>query len=199
MMKEGVIVIKRMDFITIAIVLCAMLLVGVSLLISGCTRPTYDTDDIDGGVQHSEDTGAPKTISSTQIISFHCEFSTTDLMMDSSPIAGRYHTLHAESSGANYEARGGGTVYDEREFKPDEAFFDALQKIVAKYDFAQYNGQYYTVSGLPPDYGAKLNIQYDSGESIQCSNNQSCFIPLEAMEELVSLFYPDNSTNQERE
>ena len=199
MMKEGLIVIKRMDFITIAIVFCAMLLMGVPLLISGCTRPTYDTDDIDGGVQHSEDTGAPKTISSTKIISFHCEFSTTDLMMDSSPIAGRYHTLHAESSGANYEARGGGTVYDEREFKPDEAFFDALQKIVAKYDFAQYNGQYYTVSGLPPDHGAKLNIQYDSGESIQCSNNQSCFIPLEAMEEIVSLFYPDNSTNQERE
>ena len=199
MMKEGLIVIKRMDFITIAIVFCAMLLVGVPLLISGCTRPTYDTDDIDGGVQHSEDTGAPKTIYSTKIISFHCEFSTTDLMMDSSPIAGRYHTLHAESSGANYEARGGGTVYDEREFKPDEAFFDALQKIVAKYDFAQYNGQYYTVSGLPPDHGAKLNIQYDSGESIQCSNNQSCFIPLEAMEEIASLFYPDNSTNQERE
>ena len=199
MMKEGLIVIKRMDFITIAIVFCAMLLMGVPLLISGCTRPTYDTDDIDGGVQHSEDTGAPKTIYSTKIISFHCEFSTTDLMMDSSPIAGRYHTLHAESSGANYEARGGGTVYDEREFKPDEAFFDALQKIVAKYDFAQYNGQYYTVSGLPPDHGAKLNIQYDSGESIQCSNNQSCFIPLEAMEEIASLFYPDNSTNQERE
>ena len=199
MMKEGLIVIKRMDFITIAIVFCAMLLMGVPLLISGCTRPTYDTDDIDGGVQHSVDTGALKTIYSTKIISFHCEFSTTDLMMDSSPIAGRYHTLHAESSGANYEARGGGTVYDEREFKPDEAFFDALQKIVAKYDFAQYNGQYYTVSGLPPDHGAKLNIQYDSGESIQCSNNQSCFIPLEAMEEIVNLFYPDNSTNQERE
>ena len=198
-MKEGVIVIKRIDFITIAIVFCAMLLVGVPLLISGCTRPTYDTDDIDGGVQHSEDTGAPKTISSTKIISFHCEFSTTDLMMDSSPIAGRYHTLYAESSGATYEARGGGTVYDKREFTPDEAFFDALQQIVAKYDFAQYNGQYYTVSGLPPDYGAKLNIQYDSGESIQCSNNQSCFIPLEAMEEIVSLFYPDNSTNQEQE
>ena len=199
MMKEGLIVIKRMDFITIAIVLCAMLLVGVPLLISGCTRPTYDTDDIDGGVQHSEDTGAPKTIYSTKIISFHCEFSTTDLMMDSSPIAGRYYTLHAESSGANYEARGGGTVYNEREFTPDEAFFDVLQQIVAKYDFAQYNGQYYSVSGLPPDHGAKLNIQYVSGESIQCSNNQSCFIPLEAMEELVSLFYPHDSTNQEQE
>ena len=194
--EERVIVIKRMDFITIAIMLCTMLLVGVPLLISGCAKPSHDTDDIDGGVQHSVDTGAPKTISSTKIISFHCEFSTTDLMMDSSPIAGRYHTLHAESSGANYEARGGGTVYNEREFTPDEAFFDVLQQIVAKYDFAQYNGQYYTVSGLPPDHGAKLDIQYDSGESIRCSNNQSCFIPLEAMEELVDLFYP---IHQEKE
>ena len=197
--EERVIVIKRMNFITIAIMLGAMLLVGVPVLLSGCTRPSHDTDDIDGGVQHAVDTDAPKTITSTQIISFHCEFSTTDLMMDSSPIAGRYYTLHAESGGANYEARGGGTVYDERKFAPDEAFFDGLQKLVAKYDLAQYNGQYYTVSGLPPDYGAKLNIQYDSGESIQCSNNQSCFIPLEAMEELVNLFYPDNSTNQEQE
>ena len=176
-----------------------MLLVGVPLLIFGCAKPSHDTDDIDGGVQHSVDTDAPKTIISTKIISFHCEFSTTDLMMDSSPIAGRYHTLHAESSGANYEARGGGTVYNEREFTPDEAFFDALQQIVAKYDFAQYNGQYYTVSGLPPDHGAKLDIQYDSGESICSANNQSCFIPLKAMEELVSLFYPHNSTNQEQE
>ena len=191
--------IKRMNFITIAIMLCTMLLVGVPLLIFGCAKPSHDTDDIDGGVQHCVDTGAPKTISSTKIISFHCEFSTTDLMMDSSPIAGRYHTLHAESSGANYEARGGGTVCNEREFTPDEAFFDVLQQIVANYDFAQYNGQYYTVSGLPPDHGAKLDIQYDSGESICSANNQSCFIPLKAMEELVSLFYPHNSTNQEQE
>ena len=190
MMKERVIVIKRMDFITIAIMLCTMLLVGVPLLISGCAKASHNTDDIDGGVQHSVDTGAPKTISSTKIISFHCEFSATDLMLDSSPVAGRYHTLHAEQSNGNYEARGGGTVYNEREFTPDEAFFDALQKIVAKYDFAQYNGQYYTVSGLPPDHGAKLDIQYDSGESICSANNQSCFIPLEAMEELVDLFYP---------
>lgn len=191
--------IKRMDFITIGIVFCTVLLVCIPLLVSGCAKPSRDTDDIDGGVQHSVDTNAPKTIASTQIISFHCEFSATDLMLDSSPVAGRYHTLHAEQSNGNYEARGGGTVYDERKFIPDKAFFDTLQQIVAKYNFAQYNGQFYTVSGLPPDHGAKLDIQYDSGESIRCSNNQSCFIPLEAMEELVSLFYSYNSTNQEQE
>ena len=75
--EERVIVIKRMDFITIAIMLCTMLLVGVPLLIFGCAKASHDTDDIDGGVQHFVDTGAPKTISSTKIISFHCEFSTT--------------------------------------------------------------------------------------------------------------------------
>ena len=183
-----------MNFVILVIVL-----VMTMLLFSCANSPYYDTEEIDGGVRHSVDTDAPKTITSTQIISFHCEFSATDLMLDSSPIAGRYYTLHAAQDGGNYEARGGGEIYDEREFVPNEAFFEALQRIVAKYDFAQYNGQYDTVSGLPPDHGAKLDIQYDSGESIQCSNNQSCFIPLEAMEELVSHFYSDNSANQKQE
>ena len=48
--EERVIVIKRMEFITIAIMLGVMLLVGVPLLISGCAKPPHDTDDIDGGV-----------------------------------------------------------------------------------------------------------------------------------------------------
>ena len=183
-----------MNFVILVIVL-----VMTMLLFSCANSPYYDTEEIDGGVRHSVDTDAPKTITSTQIISFHCEFSATNLVLDSSPVAGRYHTLHAAQDGGSYEARGGGTVYDERKFTPDEAFFKALQQIVAKYDFAQYNGQYYTVSGLPPDHGAKLDIQYNSGESIRCSNNQSCFIPLEAMEELVRLFHSNHSANQVQE
>ena len=182
---------KRLIFITLAI--CTMLLIAVPLLISLCTKPAPDTDDIDGGVTHYVDTDAPKVIESTQIVSFHCEISATDLMTDSSPIAGRYHTLHAAPDGGSYEARGGGTVFAEREFTPNEAFFDALQQIVFQYDLAQYNGQFYTVSGLPPDLGSKLEILYTSGECIHCSNNQSCFLPLKAIEELVSLFYPNNS------
>ena len=78
-------------------------------------------------------------------------------------------------------------------------YFDELQQIVEKYDLAQYNGQFYTVSGLPPDYGVKLEILYDSGEKIRCSNNQSCFLSIEVMEELVSLFYPNDSVNLEME
>ena len=176
-----------------------LLLVSVLFLLAGCTRVTDDTDDIDGGVRHSWDTDAPKTIASTQIVSFHFEFSATDLMADSSPLAGRYHTLHAAQDGGRYEARGGGDVFVEREFVPDTTFFNALQQIVVKYDFAQYNGQFSTVSGLPPDLGAEMKILYDSGEIIRSSDNQSCFIPLEAMEELVNLFYPEHSANQEQE
>ena len=191
------ITIKRIEFILLATAVGIVFLVGIPLMLSGCKQPNRDTEDIDGGVRHQEDTDAPKVIASTQIVSFSCEFSAYDLAMDSSPIAGRYHTLYAAQNGGTYEARGGGTVYDERKFTPDKAFFDRLQQIVAKYDLAQYNGKSYTVSGLPPDYGAKLNIRYASGESIYASNNQSCFLPVEAMEDLVNLFKLENENRSE--
>ena len=165
--------------------------VGLTLL-AGCVGRA-DTDEIDGGTRHYVDENAPKTIASNQIVSFSCEFSATNLAMNDSPIAGRYYTLYAAEDGGSYEARGGGEVFGEREFTPDAEFFDALQQIVSQYDFAQFNGQFYTVAGLPPDHGAVLNIRYDSGESIRASDNQSCFIPLKAMEELVNLFNPQDS------
>ena len=37
-------------------------------------------------------------------------------------------------------------------------------------------------------YGVSLQIVYASGERISASNNQDCFLPLEAMEELEALF-----------
>lgn len=172
---------------------------GLSLL-AGCSSLfDTETDEIDGGTRHYVDEGAPKTVESTQIVSFSCEFSATDLELNSSPIAGRYYTLYAAQDGGSYEARGGGEIFGQREFTPDAEFFAALQQIVSQYDFAQYNGQFYTVAGLPPDLGAKLDIRYDSGESIRSSDNQSCFLPLEAMEELVNLFYPKDSQLSEQE
>jgi len=169
-------------------VLLLTALAGIGLLAFGCRRKPADTDDIDGGVQHYEDAGAPKVIHSTKIVSFSCQFSAYALSMDSSPVAGQYHTLYAGPDGGRYEARAGGEVREQFTFTPDGAFFDALQQLVADHAFAAYNGTTYTVSGLPPDYGAKLNIQYASGESIYASNNQSCFLPLEATEALVALF-----------
>lgn len=163
----------------------SVLVVALAALVSVLmNRKKPDTDVIDGGVQHHVDTDAPKIIVSTQITCFHCVFSTTNIMMDDSPIAGRIMTLHAEGENGYLDLRG-----REREvFSPDEGFYQQLQQIVTGYDFAQYNGQFYTVSGLPPDIGMKLEIRYASGETICASNNQSCFLPLEALEALAALF-----------
>lgn len=191
--------IKRMKFIIISVILCAVLLSVMLFFLFSRADLSHKANYLGGGVTHYVDTKAPKTINSTQIISFHCEFSTTNLAINSSPAAGRYHTLRAAQDNCSYEARVSSTIYNEKTFTPDAAFFDALQQIVSQYDFAQYNGQFYTVSGLPPNLGAKLEIQYDSGECIHSSNNQSCFIPLEAMEELVTLFNPDDSSTKEQE
>lgn len=165
-----------------------VLLVAVlsAATLMGCSGA--DTEDIDGGVRHYVDEHAPKEIESTRIVTFSCEISTYSISMNSSPAAGRYYTFYAGEDGGSYEARAGGEVFTEREFTPEDGFFEALQEIVEAYDLAQYNGQHYSVSGLPPDYGAKLDIRYDSGESIVASDNQSCFIPVKAIEELVELF-----------
>ena len=74
------------------------------------------------------------------------------------------------------------------DFTADTSFMTSLQELVSKYNFAQYNGYISKVSGLPDMYGAKLDINYASGESIYAHDNQDCFIPFEAIEEFVSFF-----------
>lgn len=158
------------------------------LFLAGCRKNQRKTDEIDGGVVHNVITDAPKQIESTQIVFFSCEFSTLDRMQEDTEIAGHYFVLYADPNGGFWESRNREDIYPKRCFVPNQAFFVELQQIVSQYDLAQYNGQHYTVSGLPPHLGIKLNIRYASGESISASDNQSCFLPLEAMEALVRLF-----------
>ena len=180
-----------MKIVRILLVIAIYML--LSLMLCSCRSKPEDTDHIDGGVQHYEDTNAPKFVKSEEITVFSCEFSATNLPLNESSIAGRYYTFYAGEDSGSFEARGDGVVYEKQSFVPDTAFFAQLQKIVAKYNLAQYNGEFYTVSGLPPDLGVKLDIQYASGENIRASNNQSCFLPIEAMEALVELFHAHNA------
>ena len=149
-------------------------------------RKQKSTDEIDGGVRHFVDTKAPKKIESTEITFFHCRFSTTDLCPEDSPIADYIVTLRAFADGGYCQLRG--RSESEKHFFPSEDFFRQLQQIVSDYQFARYNGTHYTVSGVPPNIGMELEVHYASGEYIRASNNQSCFLPLKAMEELVALF-----------
>lgn len=158
------------------------------LALTGCGKTPDPPVEEDGGKNHYTDTEAPKVIESAQIVSFSCTFSTMDIAEEDSPIAGKIFTLTFEGGKGGYAVRSRESVYLDRSFSADPAFFEALQQIVSKYDLAQYNGTFCSVAGLPPDYGADLTILYASGERIHAFDNESCFLPIQAMEELADLF-----------
>lgn len=147
----------------------------------------------DGGVRHYLDTKAPKIIASTKITHFFCEFSALTMMKSDTSLSGQIYQLEAERIGDGVQGRY--HSYDrcsKRQnvtFTAKPEFMDRLQAVVAEYDFARHNGYFYKVSGLPGQYGMELQIHYDSGEKIHATNNQSCFLPLAALEALEALFY----------
>ena len=160
----------------------------IGLVVYSCRARTKNTDVIDGGVRHREDTNAPKVIQSTKITSFSCKASAVGMMEEDTPLAGNIFKLQATEKEASYHRMVRGGSEETFSFVPDKAFLDGLQEIVAKYDFAQQNGIYYSVSGIPEHFGSKIDICYESGERISASNNQHCFLSIEALEALNDLF-----------
>ena len=165
---------------------------------SGCGVRHDNTDAVDGGVKtYNSGEDSPKTIASTEIVSFNCKFSLVAMVLEEeSQLDGRVYALSAvaEDEGIKckvdwHDRSGNG---DKSEFTADASFMEKLQEIVAKHNFAQYNGYSSRVSGLPDMYGAKLDISYASGESIYAYDNQSCFIPFEAIKDLAELFCGTN-------
>lgn len=166
-----------------AALIAAAAVTAVAVCLTAC-RKKPDTDPIDGGVRHYIDENAPKVIRSTEIVSFQCKFSTLHMLREESELAGNVYELQATAEGGCYGLR----VGEGGSFSPDADFFARLQAIVAENDLAQYNGIFHTVSGLPPDCGAELWVEYASGETIRSSDNQDCFLSVKAMTELKELF-----------
>ena len=159
----------------------------------GCGLSRRNTDHIDGGVKtYNSGEDSPKVIESTEIISFEFEVSLYNIVVEESELVGRNYNLSAVledgavKSKIKWRDRAG--AGEEHDFTADTSFMTSLQELVSKYNFAQYNGYISKVSGLPDMYGAKLDINYASGESICAHDNQDCFIPFEAIEELVEIF-----------
>lgn len=162
---------------------------------SGCGFPRRNTDNIDGGVvTRNSGEDSPKVIESTDIISFNCELSFIATVFDEeNELEGKVYKMRAVLEDNKIKAKidwhnrsGAG---DKSEFEADLSFMTKLQDIVSKYDFAQYNGYIHHVSGLPDMYGECIDIKYASGESIYASDNQSGFIPFEAIKDIVKLFH----------
>lgn len=153
-------------------------------------NPPHSEDDgpIDGGVTDNSDPNVPKSMESTQIISFDCRFSTMDIAKPGK-LGNHIYKLHAQLE--NGAVRGMYQVRDTGEthaFRVSQKFLGEVQMLVSSYSLAQYNGHDYTVAGLPDEYGAQLAVRYASRESIYANDNQDNFLPLEVMKELFNLF-----------
>jgi hypothetical protein len=157
-------------------------------------------DDIDGGVVKRYWSDAPKVIASNEITEFHSVISLISAY-HADEVGHRVYRLDAviENNAVLvrydwYDRQGNS---DRAEYKTDVDFMARLQEIVSAYDFAQYNGYYHSVSGLPDMYGETLDVVYASGERLHVYDNQSGFLPYEAIIELVMLFGAATKTDAE--
>ena len=159
---------------------------------TGCRKSSNEnTDDIDGGVINDTSYDAPKEIESTEIEFFYCEFSTLTMMNEETFLENKVYELKASlqegTVQGSYQAYAGGEGV-EKTFEAEPEFMNALQKIVKNHNLVQHNGLSYRVSGLPDQFGAVLEVEYESGERIYASHNQDNFLSIAAMEALEELF-----------
>lgn len=152
--------------------------------------PSEEPDDPgDGYREDRSDPDAPKTIESELIIAFDCRFSTMDLAEEDATLGNHIYQLQARLvDGAvrgTYQIRDTG---EEKLFRADHSFLNAVRDLVKKYGIARLNGHCVEVMGLPGDYGVDLQIVYGSGEHLDVYDNEDCVLPYEFLEELHALF-----------
>lgn len=181
-------------------ILCGLAVAaGISALLANlCRRSAVDDAEPDGGVITHYDGDVSKEIASTEIVAFSCELS---LLSFDEPEAFCGNVYRLEASLQNGAVSGQWERYDRfgaqmsDTFQSDVSFMEQLYGIVSDYGFAQYNGYYHKVSGLPEMYGVRLDIRYASGESVNAYDNQDVFLPLDAVTELIALFTSQEGTS----
>ena len=151
----------------------------------------YEGPCEDGGVRISRDADAPKEIESRTLVEFSCLVSLLSVMQEDTALPCgiyRFAAKRTEDGEGCILSYGRDLPKSEQyEKKLPLSFHDELEELIRKYAVAQYNGQYYKVSGLPYFYGASLDAAYASGEAISCYNNQDPFLPIPMVEELCRL------------
>ncbi len=178
---------KRMIWIAWIVVILA-----VVLLITYYSRNRWVTPPTGGNREDHTDLNAPKVIESTEIVEFHCEFSTLTSLESEKLGRGVYEldaVLEENMVSGKYSVHLPGEGEEDSPFEADSSFMTALQELVAEYDLARYNCLSVRVSGLPYFFGARLQVEYASGESIHACHNQSRFLSMEEIEALEALFY----------
>ena len=148
--------------------------------------------EIDGGTRIRRDTDAPKEIESRELICFSCRFSALSLMEEDTDLPRGVYDFGAARGEQGVECTvscSNPKVLDgERKEWRTDGILTEIDALLRKYNVAQHNGNYYKVSGLPDFYGAKVDAEYASGETLDCYNNQDPFLPVELVRELCRLF-----------
>ena len=151
-----------------------------------------DMIEDDGGIVKKVNVNAPKIINSTQIMIFECKFSTLAFLDLDADIGNRVYILEArlenEFVNGRYRHRSRFENNVDVKFKAEQSFMERLQRIIEEHNLAKNNGVCVKVNGLPDMYGAKLRVDYASGERIYTSNNQDNFLSVSAMEAMLRLF-----------
>ena len=151
-----------------------------------------DMNEEDGGIVKKVNVDAPKIIMSTQIVIFECKFSTFAFLDSDEEIGNRVYILEArlenEFVNGRYRHRSRFENNVDVKFKAEQSFMERLQRIIEEHNLAKDNGVCVEVKGLPDMYGAKLRVDYESGERIYTSNNQDNFLSVSAMKAMLRLF-----------
>ena len=151
-----------------------------------------DMIDEDGKLIKTVNVNAPKFIKSTQIVRFECEFSTLAFLDLDADIGNRVYILKAwlenEFVNCTYRHRSRYENNVDVIFRAEQSFMERLQRITREHNLAKNNGVCVEVKGLPDMYGAKLRVDYASGERIYASDNQDNFLSVSAMKAMLRLF-----------
>ena len=168
-----------------------------------CKRHKKQEDEdieVDGGTNSTINNEAPKSIDSTDIVFFECEFGLDSYVLEETEDDDFNGFFRLSVKLVDGEVKGKythSTRWDrvDKEFTADKAFLTTLGQIVKEEEFAKTNGIVSRTSGLPDFFGSELTVDYATGEHIYSSDNQEILLPIDGLRKVKELF--DEAINQD--
>lgn len=169
-------------------ILTVGLLLVLALLWSCAKKEMIKEEDMPGGLRDRTWEDAPKTIKSKEITRFECEYRTN--LRDEEGFFYYIFTLQKESDGASCQIIRHDDIRaaSEQEFQVPLSLLLDLQVLADQHDLARYNGINRQVNGLPEFFGARLLVDYTSGERIRAYDNSSSFLDYRAADAIYAFF-----------
>lgn len=141
-------------------------------------------NEVFGGRHEGQMEGYSEEIKSKNLIYF--EYAGTDFMVFAKKEDGKIKIIC--SGGGKYNRRDGSLfkiIYE----TDDDSIFKSLQEVIDKNNETRGNGHNVYVDGLPAGIGDRLSTEYDSGEKIYKSSNQSMTVSSNTVESFYNIFH----------